>query len=98
MHLDLTTNSLKSNLSGSGIIELWGSAVNTDHTISGSGNIKTFGLLSKNTKSTISGSGNCEVNVSDLLNVNISGSGNVIYIGSPQITQNISGSGKVKSK
>lgn len=95
---DIVTTNLRSNISGSGTIELWGNSVNTDQTISGSGNIKTFGLLSRNAKSTISGSGNCEVNVSDLLTVNISGSGNVLYIGSPQITQTISGSGKVRSR
>jgi hypothetical protein len=85
----------ESEISGSGEIYLTGSSDQHRIRISGSGGVRAFNFPTVKTYINISGSGNCEVNVSNLLDVDISGSGNVYYIGYPQISQNISGSGGI---
>ena len=72
-----------------------GSAWEHSINISGSGNVRAFGLDTKSTYVRISGSGNSEVTVQDYLNVTISGSGSVYYKGNPDIEANISGSGTI---
>jgi hypothetical protein len=89
------TQDLSASISGSGNYQLAGSAVGTQYSISGSGEIKTADLTSKSTNIHISGAGKITTRVSDQLDVHISGSGEVIYFGEPKINQSISGSGKV---
>ena len=87
---------LQSVLAGSGTITIHGVADVARHTISGSGDVQAYDLISQNVTATISGSGNCFVNATDYLHATISGSGNVIYIGDQQVTASISGSGTVR--
>ena len=90
--------SFRALISGSGNITAYKSipAVgNSDLHISGSGNIRTFNLISQNTDVLISGSGNIETTSQSSLDVRISGSGNVFYKGYPGINTDISGSGNL---
>lgn len=82
-------------LSGSGTINLSGSAVYSGYNISGSGKIDGYDLASKECNAIISGSGDIYTNVERHLDATISGSGNVFFIGSPEISRHISGSGKI---
>jgi hypothetical protein len=66
-----------------------------DITISGSGNVHAFDMLTHLTSVTISGSGTCEVTADSVLNVNISGSGDVYFKGYPTLNSSISGSGTI---
>jgi len=93
--MNLVAGILKSTISGSGEIFLYGSAYEHQILISGSGNVKAFELPTYNTFVNISGSGYSQVNVENLLDVHISGSGNVYYIGNPVINSDISGSGGI---
>lgn len=88
-------NILESVISGSGQIFVDGTAFEHSINISGSGDVKAFGLNTRNTYVKISGSGSSEVLTEDYLNVTISGSGNVYYKGNPDIDGNISGSGTI---
>ena len=65
-------------------------------TISGSGKIRAYDLLSAETNIRISGSGNAELSVADYLKAKVSGSGKVRYKGNPTVDVDISGSGKVE--
>lgn len=94
---NLQAMTVSSRISGSGGIELGGSAKIQEMkiTISGSGSLNTLELPVDNATITISGSGSCKVMVTDYLEARISGSGRIYYAGKPQIEAKISGSGKV---
>ncbi len=86
---------VEANLTGSGEIILSGNALQTDFSISGSGNIKALNLEQDKCIATISGSGTIYAFVQDLLDVLITGSGNVVYNGDPEKVVKITGSGRV---
>jgi hypothetical protein len=93
--LDVTEVNTK--ISGSGDLNLAGLAGKNDITVSGSGKIKAFDLVSTDCEIKVSGSGDTEVYVDGgLLDVKVSGSGKVSYKGTPgSINMDISGSGDV---
>jgi Putative auto-transporter adhesin, head GIN domain len=87
---------LKAGVSGSGDIFIQdGNADTYNVVINGSGNVKSFGLISRRAVVQISGSGDAELSVTDDLDVSITGSGDVYYTGNPVINTRISGSGRV---
>ncbi|RDC63464.1 head GIN domain-containing protein [Adhaeribacter pallidiroseus] len=86
---------IETDISGSVNMELNGDAEFQKIDISGSGNIKAFGLATKTADIDISGSGKCEVTVLDKIDAKLSGSGRVRYKGSPTVNTKISGSGSV---
>jgi hypothetical protein len=95
---NLMTNSLTTEISGSGTITASGAVNDQDVDISGSGHYQAEQMTSKAVKAQLSGSGTASVLASDLLDVKISGSGTLNYSGNPQVTQEISGSGKLIKK
>ncbi|GAA4377945.1 head GIN domain-containing protein [Hymenobacter koreensis] len=94
--LDLANvNSLRTTISGSGEVNLRGTAPTHTISISGSGRVNSYDLITQDTNVNISGSGRSYVYTSRNLNAEISGSGTVYYRGTPLVTTRISGSGKV---
>lgn len=91
----LNTQQLESVISGSGDIELAGTAPTQSCTVSGSGNVNTANLQSQTAEAIISGSGSITLSVTQTLNAVISGSGDIRYAGNPAVNVNISGSGSV---
>jgi hypothetical protein len=87
---------IRSVINGSGDIVLSGAVSNHNIKISGSGDIKSFGLKSDNTVVKISGSGNCRIHADVLLDAKILGSGDIYYKGSPELVTKIRGSGKIR--
>lgn len=95
--LELFTNDLKINASGSTLLILSGSASKQDVNVSAAGNYDAKNLDSKEAKVVLSGSGTVKVRADETLDINVSGAGSVEYQGSPKkLTQNISGTGTVK--
>jgi hypothetical protein len=95
----LTIQTLRVDISGSGTVNLSGSAVEQDIEVSGSGRHEAAELLSQKVSADIAGSGEVTVAVSRELRVDISGSGTVTYSGDPSVVeQSVSGSGKVIKK
>jgi len=89
---------LEVSISGSGEIDLEGTAKDLEVSVAGSGDINLKNLEAENCEVSISGSGDCEVNVSERLDVNIAGSGDVKYKGDPaKVKSSIAGSGDVRS-
>ena len=86
------------DISGSGMVQLSGSAVEQDIEVSGSGRYQAADLMSEKVTAEISGSGQIEIAVSRELTVDISGSGTITYSGDPRVEQSISGSGRVIKK
>lgn len=96
MDMDVDANEIQSLISGSGPVNLRGTALFHRIEIPGSGNMNALNLITNRCEITISGSGDCHVFVNSVLDVKISGSGNVYYMGSPgSITTDITGSGQV---
>ncbi len=95
---NMTLQALHVDISGSGVVNLTGSAVEQHIEVSGSGRYEAAELPSQKVMADISGSGQVEVAVSNELQVDISGSGTVTYSGDPSVKQDISGSGKLIKK
>jgi hypothetical protein len=89
---------LRVDMSGSGTINLGGSADKQDIEMSGSGRYEAAELSSQEVTVEISGSGEVAVAASRVLKVDISGSGTVTYSGDPSVEQDVSGSGKLIKK
>ncbi|MDZ7877663.1 MAG: head GIN domain-containing protein [Saprospiraceae bacterium] len=88
---------LSLNTSGSGNLSFAGTCKTLNALISGSGDIRAYGLPTETIRASISGSGNMQLNVSRALNATILGSGNIIYKGNPTtLTISVSGSGSVR--
>lgn len=88
---------LQGNISGSGSLDLTGSAPEASFDISGSGEIQAFNFQTNKSNISVSGSGSAEVNALENLSVDVSGSGDIFYKGSPKIDSSVSGSGEVKA-
>lgn len=88
-------NEVYAEIDGSGNITLSGTTQYEEVKVSGSGDVRAFGLGAVDTKVYIYGSGKAEVNVSQSLFVKINGSGDVYYKGNPVVQTEINGSGSV---
>ncbi len=93
--LKIMANTVKGSISGNGIMWLEGTTITEIFTISGTGDIHAFNLLSETADVSISGSGNVEIDAAEYLDAYISGSGNIYYRGFPSIDSQISGSGRL---
>lgn len=92
----LTAQTLKTGLAGSGNISLGGTCPRHSIGIAGSGNVRADNLRTDDTEVRISGSGSVQVNAAKTLNSRISGSGDVLLRGAAQISTSKSGSGSVR--
>ncbi len=94
----MTLQMLHVDISGSGTVNLGGSAVEQHIEVSGSGRYDAGELPSQQVTAEISGSGQVVVAVTQQLKIDISGSGMVTYTGDPTVEQSVSGSGRVIKK
>jgi hypothetical protein len=93
--VDLELTNLDVEISGSGTMNLAGSADQQEVEVSGSGQYDAAQLPSRSVSIEISGSGKATVAAAEQLRADISGSGTVTYSGEPTIDQSISGSGRL---
>ena len=84
------------DISGSGGIELGGTATTLKANVAGSGEIDSKSLTANALDAAISGSGTITCNVTQTLKADVAGSGEVLYLGQPTVDADVSGSGKVK--
>jgi hypothetical protein len=91
----IAAKKFSAEISGSGAMDLSGSADDAEFTISGSGSYEAAHLRAKTARVKISGSGDATVNASEQLEANIAGSGSVRYAGDPKVEKRIAGSGSV---
>ncbi len=84
------------SISGSGNIQLSGTAEMVNAKISGSGNAECTNLVTDEVSASISGSGNIKVQANKRLEASISGSGNIYYKGAASdVQKRVAGSGRV---
>ena len=92
--LDLT--SVVVDLSGSGDVQLTGTAESSQVTLSGSGRYDGAQLATGDTDIETSGSGDASVDVTGRLGATVSGSGSITYTGNPTtVDRDASGSGDI---
>ena len=94
---DITVNTLKMDVSGSGDFSATGKAQNINAVISGSGDIKTTDFETEKADISVSGSGSAKVWVIRHLKADIGGSGSIRYKGNPVVETKSSGSGRISS-
>lgn len=82
-------------ISGSGHVELKGTAQVLECNLSGSGGLNAFGLPVSDCDAVLSGSGSVEINATQTVTGSISGSGTIYYKNNPAITVAVSGSGSL---
>ncbi len=96
MAKNLKLDALKTEISGSGNIELAGTANSLNINVSGSGSFDSTKVAAKDAVVDVAGSGSVNVDASGTLKVDITGSGSVQYKGDPKIMQSVVGSGSVR--
>ncbi len=84
------------DISGSGTVQIGGTANQLDATVSGSGDVQGKNFTTAICKANIGGSGTVTCDVSQRLEAEVTGSGDVFYTGNPEVQMEVSGSGSVK--
>jgi hypothetical protein len=88
---------LDTHISGSGSIQLAGTAGHSTVRVTGSGSFKALSLTTSASAVHISGSGGAEINASDKVDASVSGSGGVSYTGTVKsVNSKKSGSGSIR--
>ena len=95
---EATYETLHCEVSGSGSIEISGTATEANFHVSGSGDLKGDDMKCKKVTCSVSGSGNLGCYASESLEAKVTGSGDVHYKGHPtNVVQKSSGSGSISS-
>ncbi|HEY3857054.1 MAG TPA: head GIN domain-containing protein [Verrucomicrobiae bacterium] len=90
---------MDAGITGSGNLEIVGTADRLNAHITGSGNLKAEELAAKHVHVTVTGSGDAKVRATDEIEANITGSGNVRYAGNPaQVKKSVVGSGDIAAE
>ncbi len=95
IHIDTSVNTLSVDVSGTGAIDLTGTARSVELTISGSGIVTGAALKATTADVSVSGLGNVTLSVEKTLDATLSGSGNITYYGDPEVRSEVSGLGRV---
>ncbi len=85
VNLDISVNTLQTEISGAADVKLKGTANSHTSKISGAGRLKAFNLLTQKTKADISGAGDAKINAKQEVVCNISGAGNVSLKQEPSV-------------
>jgi hypothetical protein len=95
----ISTGDLSAKISGSGGLDLSGTADKADYLVSGSGDIGAKSVKSKAVQAHVSGSGNIECYADESMDALSSGSGNITYSGNATVVKShASGSGNVSKE
>ena len=97
LDVDLKGNTIKAELSGSGLMTVKGYATSMDAIVSGSGTLNGYNCALETAKAKVSGSGLCQLNVSNNIDALVVGNGQVKHKGNTKSAQKkIYGSGTVE--
>jgi hypothetical protein len=97
LDVDLKGNTIKAELSGSGLMTVKGYATSMDAVVSGSGTLNGYNCALETAKAKVSGSGLCQLNVSNNIDALVVGNGQVKHKGNTKSAQKkIYGSGSVE--
>jgi len=97
LDIDLKGNTVKAELSGSGLMTVKGYATSMDALVSGSGTINGFNCALETAKAKVSGPGLCQLNVTNNIDAMVVGNGQVKHKGNTKSAQKkIYGSGTIE--
>lgn len=95
----ITAGELTAKVSGSGGLNLTGTADKASYTVSGSGDIDAKDVKSKATEANVSGSGNISCHADESIDAHASGSGDIEHYGNATVVKSkASGSGEIYKK
>ncbi len=95
----VSTTELSAKISGSGGLDLSGTANKADYIVSGSGNIAAKTMKSKAVTALVSGSGSIDCHADEAFDGDATGSGDITYSGNAtSVKSHASGSGKVSKE
>ena len=95
----ISTSDLSAKISGSGGLDLSGTADKADYLVSGSGDITAKSVKSRAVQAHVSGSGNIDCHADQSVDAQSSGSGNITYSGNATVVKaHASGSGNVSKE
>jgi len=92
----LQLGDVEAKITGSGNIELKGTAESVKATIAGSGDIYLSSLATGNAECMILGSGDIEIKAIEILKASVNGSGDIRYLGNPLTELQVNGSGRIE--
>ncbi len=92
----LQLGQLETKITGSGDIELKGTAESVKATIAGSGDLNLKSLAAGNAECLILGSGDIEIKAIEMLKASVNGSGDIRYLGNPLTELQVNGSGTIE--
>jgi hypothetical protein len=96
MDVDLKGNTIKAELSGSGVMTVKGYATSMDALVSGSGTLNGYSCSLETAKAKVSGSGLCQLNVSSNIDAMVLGNGSIKHKGNTKSAQKrVYGSGSI---
>lgn len=99
MNLEIDVKTSEISLAGSGDLFIKGKCDDLVEKVSGSGNIDSFNLLSKNADVAVAGSGDLKVYCTESLKARVAGSGDINYKGNPKTKDTkTAGSGNISGR
>ncbi len=97
MDVDLKGNTIKAELSGSGVMTVKGYATSMDAVVSGSGTLDGYNCALETAKAKVSGPGLCQLNVTNNIDALVLGTGQVKHKGNTKTAQKkVYGSGSIE--
>ncbi|MDP4148861.1 MAG: head GIN domain-containing protein [Bacteroidota bacterium] len=93
--MELDAPKVRTDISGTGSVDLKGQTKDIEITLSGVGHAHCFDLLAENASVNISGAGSADIFASIKLDAEVSGVGSVNYKGNAQVSEHVSGAGSV---
>jgi len=97
MDVDLKGNTVKAELSGSGMMTVKGYATSMDAVVSGSGTLDGYKFALETAKAKVSGTGLCQLNVANNIDAMVLGTGSVKHKGNTKTAQKkVYGAGSIE--
>ena len=97
MDVDLKGNTVKAELSGTGVMTVKGYATSMDAVVSGSGTLDGYKFALETAKARVSGPGLCQLNVANNIDAMVLGTGQVKHKGNTKTAQKkIYGAGSIE--
>jgi Putative auto-transporter adhesin, head GIN domain len=91
----VTSTDFTADLSGTGTLEVSGSADRVTAVLSGLGTVALQGLVAQHASARLEGTGDIRVHATSALDATLTGTGSILYSGSPSVTEHNTGTGSI---
>ena len=99
VQLNVETEDMETVTKDTGILNLYGKAIDLELDVNDAGSVDAFGLISKNVDADVRDNGLCKINVNTKFRGDVRDNGKIFYKGNPKkVKTNSSDSGSIKAK